>query len=103
MAEALEAIDTRCQWSLDEPIGVDGGTTLGALLAAPTGALELEDRLVLPELLAGLTELERRVVMLRFYGDFKQHEIGKMLGYSQIHVSRLLRRALSRMREQLRS
>jgi DNA-directed RNA polymerase specialized sigma subunit len=41
--------------------------------------------------------------MLRFYGDFKQHEIGKMLGYSQIHVSRLLRRALSRMREQLRS
>jgi RNA polymerase sigma-B factor len=103
VAEALEAIDTRCQWSLDEPIGVDGGTTLGALLAAPTGELELEDRLVLPELLAGLTELERRVVMLRFYGDFKQHEIGKMLGYSQIHVSRLLRRALSRMREQLRS
>jgi RNA polymerase sigma-B factor len=103
VAEALEAIDTRRHWSLDEPIGADGTTSLGALLPAPAGEVELEDRLALPELLAGLPDLERRVVMLRYYGDFKQREIGVMLGYSQIHVSRLLRRALSHMREQLSS
>jgi RNA polymerase sigma-B factor len=56
---------------------------------------------VLPELLAGLSDLERRAIMLRFYGNLKQQEIGVMLGYSQIHVSRLLRRALSQMRQQL--
>jgi RNA polymerase sigma-B factor len=103
VAEALEAINTRRQWSLDEPIGADGGSSLGALLPAPTGEIELEDRLVLPELLASLPDLERRAIMLRFYGDLKQHEIGAMLGYSQIHISRLLRRALSQMREQLSS
>jgi RNA polymerase sigma-B factor len=100
VAEALEAIDARCQWSLDEPVG-DGRTSLGALLPAPPAEIGLEDRLTLPELLAGLPELERRAVLLRYFGDFKQHEIGVMLGYSQIHVSRLLRRALSQMREQL--
>lgn len=103
VAEALEAIDTRCQWSLDEPIDANGRTTLGALLPAPTAEIQLEDRLALPKLLDGLPEMERRAVMLRYYGDFKQHEIGAMLGYSQMHVSRLLRRALSQMRTQLAS
>jgi RNA polymerase sigma-B factor len=83
------------------PVDADGTTSLGALLPAPTGEIQLEDRLSLPELLAGLPDLERRAVVLRFYGDFKQQEIGAMLGYSQIHVSRLLRRALRQMREQL--
>jgi RNA polymerase sigma-B factor len=101
VAEALEAIDSRRQTSLDEPIGADGTTSLGALLPAPAGETELEDRLVLPELLADLSELERRAILLRFYGDFKQQEIGAMLGYSQIHISRVLRRALSQMRQQL--
>jgi RNA polymerase sigma-B factor len=100
VAEALDAIDTRCQWSLDAPVGADGTTSLGVLLPAP-GEVELEDRLALPELLAGLPEAERRAVVLRFYGGFKQREIGAMLGYSQIHVSRLLRRALDQLREQL--
>jgi RNA polymerase sigma-B factor len=103
VAEALEAIDSRCQWSLDEPIDANGRTTLGALLPAPSAEIQLEDRLALPKLLDGLPELERRAVILRYYGDFKQHEIGAMLGYSQMHVSRLLRRALSQMRTQLAS
>jgi RNA polymerase sigma-B factor len=103
VAEALQAIDTRCGWSLDEPVGADGVTSLGALLPAPAGDVHLEDRLALPGLLAGLPELERRALLLRYYGDFKQHEIGVLLGYSQIHVSRLLRRALRHLREQLAS
>ena len=48
VVEALEAIDTRCRLSLDEPVGADGTTSLGALLPAPTGEIELEDRLALP-------------------------------------------------------
>ena len=101
VAEALEAIDTRSQWSLDEPVGADGTTSFGALLPAPAGEVELEDRMMLPELLERLPDLERRAVLLRFFGDYKQQEIGAMLGYSQIHISRVLRRALNQMREQL--
>jgi RNA polymerase sigma-B factor len=103
VAEALEAIGTRHGRSLDEPIGADGATSLGTLVPAPSADIELEDRLALPGLLAGLPELERQAVMLRYYGDFKQHEIGTMLGCSQMHISRLLRRALTTMRRQLSS
>jgi hypothetical protein len=46
-------------------------------LPASTGEIELEDRLSPPELPAGLPDLERRAVMLRFHGDLKQHEIGR--------------------------
>jgi RNA polymerase sigma-B factor len=40
-------------------------------------------------------------VVMRFFRDLKQTQIGAELGYSQMHVSRLLRRALQQMREQL--
>ena len=101
VAEALEAIDTRKQLSLDQPIDEDGTTSFGALLPAPAGEVELEDRLALPALLNGLAELERQAVVMRFFQDLKQTEIGAELGYSQMHVSRVLRRALRQMREQL--
>ena len=44
-----------------------------------------------------LPELERRVLELRFVDDLTQREIGTRVGYSQMHVSRLLRRALKRL------
>jgi RNA polymerase sigma-B factor len=101
VAEALEAIDTRRQLSLDQPIDEDGEVCFGALLPAPAGEVELEDRLSLPDLLDGLGELERQAVVMRFFQNLKQNQIGTELGYSQMHVSRLLRRALRQMRDQL--
>jgi RNA polymerase sigma-B factor len=98
--EALEASHTRFELSLDRPVNADGTVSVGALLPAPTGEIEVDDRLALPALLASLPEVERRAVVLWFFGGLKQDKIGEVLGYSQIHVSRLLRRALGRMREQ---
>ena len=46
-----------------------------------------------------LPELEQRVLALRFLQDLTQREIGERIGYSQMHVSRLLRRALSSLEE----
>ena len=46
---------------------------------------------------APLPDVERQVLELRFMRDLTQREIGQRLGYSQMHVSRLLRRALSRV------
>jgi RNA polymerase sigma-B factor len=101
VAEALEAIDTRRQLSLDQPIDEEGKTSFGALLPAPADEVDPDDRLALPALLDGLSELERKAVVMRFFRDLKQTQIGAELGYSQMHVSRLLRRALQQMREQL--
>ena len=44
-----------------------------------------------------LPEIEREVLSLRFTEDLTQSEIGARVGYSQMHVSRLLRRALKRL------
>ena len=44
-----------------------------------------------------LSELEREVLRMRFVEDLTQREIGDRIGYSQMHVSRLLRRALDAM------
>lgn len=101
VVEGLEAVYTRFVCSLDQPVDEDGSVSMGALLPAPASEIEIEDLLVLPELIRSLPELERRAIVLRFFNDLKQHEIGALLGYSQMHVSRLLRRALTRMREQL--
>ena len=44
-----------------------------------------------------LPDVERKVLELRFMHDLNQREIGERIGYSQMHVSRLLRRALHRL------
>jgi RNA polymerase sigma-B factor len=70
-------------------------------VAAPGAREEPEDLLALPGLVAELPELEREVVVLRFFQDLDQYEIAARVGFSQMHVSRLQRRALARMRTQL--
>jgi RNA polymerase sigma-B factor len=48
-----------------------------------------------------LPEREQRILMLRFYGNLTQEQIGDRLGISQMHVSRLLERALTYLRVQI--
>jgi RNA polymerase sigma-B factor len=98
---ALAAVTSRLELSLDQPAGDEGGRSLGDLLAAPAAGEEPEDLLALPGLVAGLPELEREVIMLRFFQDLDQYEIAARVGFSQMHISRLQRRALARMRAQL--
>jgi RNA polymerase sigma-B factor len=102
--EAMEALRSRSEPSLDQPAqpaGDGGDGSIGDLIAAPPPAEEPEDLMMLPKLVGNLPELERRVVMLRFMEELTQDEIAARIGYSQMHVSRLLRRALERMREEL--
>src|SRR5262249_27861838 len=48
-----------------------------------------------------LPEREQRILMLRFYGNPPQEQIGDRLGISQMHVSRLLQRALAYLHAQI--
>jgi RNA polymerase sigma-B factor len=73
---------------------------MGDLMAAPGPREEPEDLLVLADLIAELPDLERQTIVLRFQ-DLNQDDIAARIGYSQMHVSRLLRRALARLRAQL--
>ena len=98
--EGLAAVSSRQEVSLDQPVG-DGNLRLGDLVRAPGAREEPEDLLVLPGLVSVLPELEREVIVLRFFQDLDQYEIAARVGFSQMHVSRLQRRALARMRAQL--
>jgi RNA polymerase sigma-B factor len=99
--EALGAAGSRREVSLDQPVGNELDGSLGDLLAAPAAREEPEDLLVLPRMVAALPQLEREVILLRFFQELDQYEIAARVGYSQMHVSRLQRRALARMRAQL--
>jgi RNA polymerase sigma-B factor len=97
----LEAAGSRHEVSLDQPTGDEADRRLGDLVAAPAAREEPEDLLALPGLLASLPALEREVIMLRFFQDLDQYEIAARVGFSQMHISRLQRRALARLRAQL--
>jgi RNA polymerase sigma-B factor len=99
--EAIEVAHTRSEVSLDQQLGDDGDTSLGDRLPAAAPREELEDLLLLPGLVDGLPEPEREIVVLRFFHDLDQYDIAARVGCSQMHVSRLLRRALGRLRAQL--
>ena len=99
--EGLAAAGSRREVSLDQPVGNELDGSLGDLVAAPATGEEPEDLLVLPGMVAALPELEREVIMLRFFQDLDQYEIAARVGFSQMHISRLQRRALARMRAQL--
>jgi len=62
-----------------------------------TGYERVESRTVLQPLLETLSARERRIVTMRFIDDRTQREIADAIGISQMHVSRLLARALERM------
>ncbi len=99
--EAIEVAQTRSAPSLDQPAGEEGDAVLGDFVAEQPGGEELEDLLVLPELLGRLPERERKIVLLRYVEELTQDQIASRMHLSQMHVSRLLRRALERMRGQL--
>ena len=53
-------------------------------------------------LIAALPDQQRTVLTLRFFENMTQTQIGERMGYSQMHVSRLLARALDTLRSQVR-
>jgi RNA polymerase sigma-B factor len=100
--EAREAGDAQHGLSFSRPTrGADDGDeqTLGDRLGAEDHALSgAEDTVMIEGLMAHLDERERTILRLRFHEDLTQSEIGQQIGISQMHVSRLLRQALTRLR-----
>jgi RNA polymerase sigma-B factor len=99
--EALEASDARRTMSLDQPTAGDdpGDTSVGDRVGRDDPGFELvEERSALRAGTRALSDLEREVLRLRFVEDLTQSKIAARVGYSQMHVSRILRRALERMR-----
>ena len=89
--------------SLDSPVTTqDGSASLGDLLGDDDPQLEhLIDMQAVWAHWSELPDREQQLLLMRFFGNMTQAEIGAQLGISQMHVSRLLAEALSYLREHL--
>jgi RNA polymerase sigma-B factor len=102
VVEALAAGDAYAPRSLDAPVQTDdgNGVTGADLLADDDAAIGRSvDAAALLQLTEVLDDRSAEVVRLRFQEDLMQREIGERVGCSQMHVSRILRNALIRLRE----
>lgn len=98
--EALQGAQSYTATSLDETLG-EGRSALDVLGGPDEGFDQTDRRLLVLEGLGALEEREREIVRLRFFAGLTQREIADRVGVSQMHVSRLLRRSLSEMRDRL--
>jgi RNA polymerase sigma-B factor len=105
--EVLEALETGQAYatlSLSAPASGDESDDLDPLESL--GEIEheyevSEDRAVLAPGLRALDEREQRILQLRFFHGLTQSQIAQQVGISQMHVSRLIRRSLEKIREEV--
>jgi len=99
--EAREAAGAYRAVSLDRPRDEDDEESDGmadAFGVEDPGFGHAEDAATVERLMAVLSDREREVLRLRFAEDLTQSEIGARVGVSQMHVSRLIRQAIARLR-----
>lgn len=102
--EVIEANHNRRPLSLDRSVNSedpDEATPADWVGTEDEGFELVEGRIALDAALPYLDERERLVLRLRFAEDMTQSQIAERIGHSQMHVSRILRRALARIREQI--
>jgi RNA polymerase sigma-B factor len=101
--EALEIGQAYSALSLSSTPGDDDSDLdpLGSLGKVEEGYETSEDRTLLLPGFRALDERERKIMHLRFYGGLTQSEIAAEIGISQMHVSRLIRRSLDKMRDEI--
>jgi RNA polymerase sigma-B factor len=103
--EGLESANAYSTVSLDAPdSGDEDAPAVADSLGMVDEALEgVEYRESLKPLLERLPPREKRILLLRFFGNMTQSQIAAELGISQMHVSRLLARTLAQLRDGLTS
>lgn len=96
-AYTADHIDASSPGSDEGAIGGSISRNHNALAEHESGFDLTDDRMIVRELVAQLPAREQEIVMLRFYEELTQAEIAAKVGISQMHVSRLLRKAFAEM------
>ena len=101
VAAALDTERIQCPVSLSPP-GTDEDDDLYTDLEVQDGGYERgEQRALLAAGLRILSPRERRLLALQFFGGLSQPQVAREVGISQIHVSRLTRGALAKLRHEI--
>lgn len=93
--------------SVDRKVDADSeGSTVAILdLVGDTdkGYNQIDQRMILEKVFPTLTERERLILKYTYFENRSQKETGELLGISQMHVSRLMRKALLKLREAIQA
>ena len=100
--EAMHAGHARLATSLETQISDEPLTMSGAFGADDHGYDEAEDRATFDRLVARLDPRAREVLRLRFDAGLRQSEIARRIGFSQVHVSRILMASLEALADHVR-
>lgn len=101
IAEAFEAtiIPESLQSMQVDETKKDSGLSLLDKISSEDTEERIVDKMYLKEMLGKLSEREYTIIVMRYFRDKTQSEIAKMIGVSQVQVSRIEKRALERIRE----
>ena len=95
----------QCELAVAEPESLQretgDGLTLEGMLGSESPEESMVEKIALREALDALPERERMTILLRFFKGLTQEQAARLLGVSQVQVSRLERRALERLRASL--
>lgn len=100
--EVVYTLDsTRLPLSLYEKYDDDSGSYLIDNIKTVDKTDDIIDKIMLKDLIEGLEERDKKIILLRYYRDKTQSEVAAILGVSQVQVSRLESRILSYLKEKL--
>ena len=100
--ETIEATQSLSMTSLDQQIGDEEDTDLGAMLGREDGGFEdVEMRDLIRKVMEKLSDAEKKILQMRYFEEHSQREVAAEMGVSQMYVSRVERKMLARFREAL--
>ena len=97
--EVVFALDsTRYPLSLSDTQGDDEGAPLIDKIGENTSN-DLDDKIILKGVIKDLPEREKKIIILRYYRDKTQSEVAGIMGVSQVQISRIENKILSKIKE----
>lgn len=105
--ETMEMSKSYRALSVDRKIEADADGSTVAILDLvgndDSGYDNIDQKMILQNIMYVLTDREKRILQCTYFDNMSQKETGELLGISQMHVSRLQRRALLKLREAIQS
>lgn len=99
ITECLEALSP--VRSLSEPVSEDSDLTIGDTASGEDEISHLIDKMALSETVNSLNDFDRQLIALRFYRNLTQVQTAKLLGTSQVSISRAEKRIISLLKSLL--
>lgn len=97
---AQEAMQTKVE-SINEKIGEDGREIIDLLASNEDEQSKIVDKITILEMIKNLSLRDREIIDLRYFKDKTQMQVAKILGISQVHVSRIEKKILNDFRNKL--